>query len=96
MSGLTDETLVLLDELYPPTQKAIDQRQMLIDVSKAPSNELPYYVAQLSIMLTLIENLTSARTTKEMREHVFQASVAFTVALGLMNAALVSSEGTVN
>jgi hypothetical protein len=88
MSALLTETLDLIDEIYPPTKKAVQHREMLIAASHAPFNELPYYTAQLSLMLTLLDNITASRSVDEMRGHVFKASVAFTVALGMLNQAL--------
>ena len=88
MTDLVTETLILIDDIYPPTAKAVEHRQMLTKASNAPATELPYYVAQFSLMLTLMENVTNSRDAKEMRGHVFKASVAFTVALGMLNQAL--------
>ena len=86
--SVVDETLDLLDGLYEPTKRAIEHRRRLVLASDAPEVELSYYAAQLSLMLTLLEHLTDSKTLAEMREHTFRATVAFTIALGLMNHAL--------
>lgn len=88
MTDLVADTLALMDDIYSPTDKAVRHRKLLADAADAPEVELPYYVAQLSLMLTLMENLSTSKTIDEMREHIFRASLAFTLALGLLNHSL--------
>jgi len=84
MTDLIKETLELVDDLYPPTDGAVRLREMLREASLAPETELPFYVAQLSLLISLLENLTDAKTLDEMRGHTFRAQVALEVTTGLL------------
>ena len=101
----TADVLALMDEIYPPTAQAIEHRNFLIAASKAPADELPYFAAQLSVMLTLLDHLTGTKADSQHPEkwlgeligHAFQANVAFSLSIGMMRAAIEKpKEGVVN
>jgi len=97
VTARVQEILALMDELYEPTEQAIEHRNFLIAASKAPENEIPYYAAQLSVMLTLLDNLTNCKSLGEMMGHAFQANVAFSLTIGMMQAALdIPNRGDIN
>lgn len=84
MIDLIAETLELVDRIYPPTDKAVRLRNMLRESSRAPETELSFYVAQLSLLITLTDNLSASRSPDEMVAQVFEARVAIALILGLL------------
>ena len=96
MMDLIDSTLATIDRIYEPSDRAVRFRELLIMSSLAPAGELPYYVAQVSITLTLLDHLDSCRNLEAMRKNAFQANLAFAVTTGLMSEALGISEGVEN
>lgn len=88
MIDLISSTLMLIDAIYEPTADAIEHRETLAVTATASETELPFYVAQLSIALTLLDNLETCRSLAEVREHAFRANLAFTVALGSLRQTL--------
>jgi hypothetical protein len=88
--------LELIDAAYPPTEKAVEHREHLIAASNAPDDELPYYVAQLSVMLTHFDRVAEcgrgAKNAEEwlgkLLEESVAANLAFSIAIGLMRASI--------
>lgn len=97
MTDLITEALDLVDDLYPPTDGAVRLRKLLCDASRAPETEIGFYAAQLSLLISLLENLTDARTLDEMRGHTFRAQVALEVTTGLLRHGFnITAEGVTN